>query len=396
MFEQVEAYPGDPILSLMDDFHADVRAEKVNLSIGFYYDEAGQVPVLDTVQAAKAQLDALAPSANLYLPMDGHPAFRSAVQAYLFGELDRQTSERIVTLQSVGGSGALRVGADFLKRYYPQSQVWVSDPTWDNHLAIFSGAGFTVQRYPYLDETGSNVAFDRLLACFDRLPVHSIVLLHACCHNPTGIDLSPEQWDTVFELCRQRCLIPFLDAAYLGMGDGVEADAYAIRALAKAGITGLVANSFSKVFSLYGERVGSLSVICEHAAITTRVAGQLKGTVRTNYSNPPRHGAELVVTILSDNGLHRAWRAELETMRTRMIAMRQALHDRIKALNPEQEVSYLLQQKGMFSYTGLSAQAVDRIREQHAVYLIRSGRICIAGLNEGNLDAVASALASTR
>lgn len=396
MFEQVEAYPGDPILSLMDDFHADVRSEKVNLSIGFYYDEAGQVPVLDTVQAAKAQLDAQAPAPNLYLPMDGHPAFRSAVQAYLFGPLDLHASERIVTLQSVGGSGALRVGADFLKRYYPESQVWVSDPTWDNHLAIFSGAGFTVQRYPYLDEPGSNVAFERLLACFKQLPAYSIVLLHACCHNPTGIDLSPEQWDTVFELCRQRGLIPFLDAAYLGMGDGVEADAYAIRALAKAGITGLVANSFSKVFSLYGERVGSLSVVCESEAIATRVAGQLKGTVRTNYSNPPRHGAELVVTILSDEHLHRAWRAELEAMRGRMIAMRHALHDRVKALNPELEVSYLLRQKGMFSYTGLSAEAVDRIREQHAVYLIRSGRICIAGLNEGNLDAVANALASTR
>jgi aromatic-amino-acid transaminase len=394
MFEQVEAYPGDPILSLMDDFHSDERAEKVNLSIGFYYDEAGLVPVLDTVKTAKAKLDAATPSANLYLPMDGHPAFRSTVQNYLFGELAQQTHDRIVTLQSVGGSGALRVGADFLKRYYPQSAVWVSDPTWDNHLAIFSGAGFAVNRYPYLDETGSHVAFERMYACFEQLPAHTIVLLHACCHNPTGIDLTPAQWDALFDLCRQRSLIPFLDAAYLGMGDSVDEDAYAIRALAAAGITGLVANSFSKVFSLYGERVGSLSVICENAAIASCVAGQLKGTVRTNYSNPPRHGAELVATILNDNELRQAWRAELEAMRSRMIEMRHALHAKIKQLNPELNVDYLLQQKGMFSYTGLAADAVDSIREKHAVYLIRSGRICIAGLNETNLDAVAMALAN--
>lgn len=394
MFEQVEAYPGDPILSLMDDFHGDNRAEKVNLSIGFYYDEAGQVPVLDTVKAAKAKLDGVAPAANLYLPMDGHPAFRNAVQAYLFGEIAPQTSDRIVTLQSVGGSGALRVGADFLKRYYPEAGVWVSDPTWDNHLAIFSGAGFPVNRYPYLDETGSHVAFERMLACFEQLPAHAIVLLHACCHNPTGIDLTPQQWDAVFDLCRQRSLIPFLDAAYLGMGDGVDQDAYAIRALAKAGITGLVANSFSKVFSLYGERVGSLSVVCENEAIAARVAGQLKGTVRTNYSNPPRHGAELVATILTDDDLRQAWRAELEAMRLRMVDMRHALHAKVKGIDASLNVDYLLDQKGMFSYTGLSADAVDSIREQHAVYLIRSGRICIAGLNEANLDAVANALAS--
>ncbi|NWL47468.1 aromatic amino acid aminotransferase [Pseudomonas hunanensis] len=393
MFEQVEAYPGDPILSLMDDFHSDKRAEKVNLSIGFYYDEAGLVPVLDTVKAAKSKLDAVNPSANLYLPMDGHPAFRKAVQQYLFGEADPQAANRIVTLQSVGGSGALRVGADFLKRYYPESQVWVSDPTWDNHLAIFSGAGFSVNRYPYLDETGSHVAFERMLACFDQLPAHTIVLLHACCHNPTGIDLTPAQWDSVFELCRQRSLIPFLDAAYLGMGDGVDEDAYAIRALAKAGITGLVANSFSKVFSLYGERVGSLSVVCKSEAIAERVSGQLKGTVRTNYSNPPRHGAELVATILNDDELREEWRAELEGMRNRMIQMRNALYAKVKEINPELNVEYLLQQKGMFSYTGLTAEAVDNIREQHAVYLIRSGRICIAGLNESNLNAVANALA---
>ncbi|MDR0278548.1 MAG: aspartate/tyrosine/aromatic aminotransferase [Paucimonas sp.] len=385
MFEHVETYPGDPILSLMDEYQRDPRADKVNLSIGFYYDGDGQVPVLSSVRQARALLEARAETANLYLPMDGHGGFREAVQRYLFADSD---NPRIVTLQSVGGSGALRVGADFLKRWYPDSQVWVSDPTWDNHLAIFQGAGFRVNRYPYLDASGREVDFQRLLQVLATLPANSIVLLHACCHNPTGVDLAPGQWDVLYELCRERSLIPFLDAAYLGLGEGLDEDAYAIRALARAGITGLVSNSFSKVFSLYGERVGSLSVVCDSVEIAGRVAGQLKGTVRTNYSNPPRHGAELVATIFNHPELNALWRAELDAMRERMLAMRRALYERVKPL----DLDYLLRQKGMFSYTGLSAAAVDRIREQHGVYLIRSGRMCVAGLNESNLERVARAL----
>ena len=388
MFEHVETYPGDPILSLMDDYQRDPRTDKVNLSIGFYYDDAGQVPVLGSVRQARALLDTRAESANLYLPMDGLPDFRRAVQGYLFAEAD---CERIVTLQSVGGSGALRVGADFLKRYYPDSQVWVSDPTWDNHLAIFQGAGFAVNRYPYLDGSGQQVDFPAMLEVFARLPANSIVLLHACCHNPTGVDLQPQHWDALYALFHERRLIPFLDAAYLGLGQGLDEDAYAIRALARAGITGLVSNSFSKVFSLYGERVGSLSVVCDNVAIAARVAGQLKGTVRTNYSNPPRHGAQLVATIFANSELSALWRSELDGMRERMLAMRRALFERIE---PGLEVGYLLRQRGMFSYTGLSAEAVDRIREKHGVYLIRSGRMCVAGLNSSNLDAVARALSA--
>lgn len=392
MFEHVQTYPGDPILSLMDDYQRDPRPGKVNLSIGFYYDEQGQVPVLPSVRQAKALLDGRTESANLYLPMDGHPGFREAVQGYLFGELAEADSQRIVTLQSVGGSGALRVGADFLKRYYPQSRVWVSDPTWDNHLAIFQGAGFAVERYPYLDESGAAIDFPRLLEVFATLPAHSIVLLHACCHNPTGVDLTPSQWDALYALFRERALIPFLDAAYLGLGDGLDEDAYSIRALARSGLTGLVSNSFSKVFSLYGERVGSLSVVCRDGDIAGRVAGQLKGTVRTNYSNPPRHGAELVATIFASAELTALWREELDAMRLRMTGMRRALFERVSRLDPTLNVNYLLSQKGMFSYTGLGSEAVDRIREAHGVYLIRSGRLCVAGLNESNLDRVARAL----
>lgn len=392
MFEHVETYPGDPILSLMDDYQRDPRPEKVNLSIGFYYDEQGLVPVLPSVRQAKAVLDGRAQSANLYLPMDGHPGFREAVQGYLFGELAEADSQRIVTLQSVGGSGALRVGADFLKRYYPQSRVWVSDPTWDNHLAIFQGAGFAVERYPYLDASGAGIDFPRLLEVFATLPAQSIVLLHACCHNPTGVDLTPGQWDALYALFRERSLIPFLDAAYLGLGEGLDEDAYSIRALARSGLTGLVSNSFSKVFSLYGERVGSLSVVCRDGDIARRVAGQLKGTVRTNYSNPPRHGAELVATIFASAELTALWREELDAMRLRMTRMRRALFERVSRLDPTLDVSYLLSQKGMFSYTGLGSEAVDRIRERHGVYLIRSGRLCVAGLNDSNLERVARAL----
>ena len=394
MFEQVEIYPGDPILSLMDDYQKDPRVEKVNLSIGFYYDENGNVPVLDSVKKAKSILDARAQEPNLYLPMDGLPSFRKLVQEYLFGEANASHGERIATIQTVGGSGAIRVGADFLKRYYPDSQVWVSDPTWDNHHAIFKGAGFEVQRYQYLKEEGQDINFEGLIDTFESLPANTIVLLHACCHNPTGLDLAPGQWDTLFNVFANRSLIPFLDAAYLGMGDGLVQDGYAIRALAASGITGLISNSFSKVFSLYGERVGSLSIICESSAIAGRVAGQLKGTVRTNYSNPPRFGAELVSIILSEPSLKTAWLAELERMRQRMVDMRHALYDEIKTLKPSANVEYLVTQKGMFSFSGLAPEAVDRIREVHGIYFIRNGRVCIAGLNASNVSKVAAAIAS--
>ncbi|UZE22467.1 aspartate/tyrosine/aromatic aminotransferase [Pseudomonas sp. B21-056] len=394
MFEHVEIYPGDPILSLMEDYQKDPRTEKVNLSIGFYYDEHGNVPVLESVKKAKSILDTRTQEPNLYLPMDGLPSFRKQVQQYLFGEADAEHGERIVTLQTVGGSGAIRVGADFLKRYYPDAEVWISDPTWDNHHAIFKGAGFEVQRYPYLKEDGRQINFEGLIATFESLPANTIVLLHACCHNPTGLDLAPGQWDALFSLFARRSLIPFLDAAYLGLGEGLAKDSYAIRALAGSGITGLVSNSFSKVFSLYGERVGSLSVICQSSVIAGRVAGQLKGTVRTNYSNPPRFGAELVSIILGEPSLRTAWLAELERMRQRMVDMRHALYDEIKTLKPYSKVEYLVTQSGMFSYSGLTADAVDRIREKHGIYFIRNGRICIAGLNALNVSRVAIAIAS--
>lgn len=394
MFEHIDAYAGDPILSLMETFKADPRGDKVNLSIGLYYDAQGVIPQLDAVQQAYARNEGRRAIPSLYLPMEGLKPFREAVQSLLFGaDSPVLNAGRVATIQTLGGSGALKVGADFLKRYFPQSEVWVSDPTWDNHVAIFEGAGFTVHSYPYFDPQTLGVDFDAMLTTLAGLPRRSIVLLHPCCHNPTGSDLTPAQWDRVIEQARDRGLIPFLDIAYQGFGGGIDEDAYAIRTLAAAGQPFLVANSFSKIFSLYGERVGGLSVVCESGDAAECVLGQLKATVRRNYSSPPTLGAELVSTVLNDAALKASWQSEVEAMRARIIVMRKTLRDALKHTLPERDFDYLTQQRGMFSYTGLSAAQVDRLREEFGVYLIRSGRICVAGLNEMNVGQVAEAFA---
>lgn len=392
IFDHLELYPGDPILSLMDKYVSDPRPEKVNLSIGFYYDENGNVPVLESVRAAKQVLDNKPAIPNLYLPMDGEVSYRTAVQHHLFGQNSSDT--RIVTLQTPGGSGALRVAADFLKAAYPGGEVWLSAPTWDNHEAIFSRAGFNIQRYEYLNGNNTGVDFPALISSILLARPYSVILLHACCHNPTGFDLLPEQWDEIFLLCRQKKLIPLLDAAYLGLGDGMEQDSYAIRRLVSSDTTGLVSNSFSKIFSLYGERVGSLSVICSDDAIVGRVSGQLKAAVRANYSNPPRYGASLVSEILSNKQHYNLWKKEVDGMRARIVAMRYALHLRLNELCPTHNHDALLKQKGMFSFTGLSVEQVQLLREEFGVYLIGNGRMCVAGLNEGNLNYVAESIAA--
>jgi aromatic-amino-acid transaminase len=394
MFQHIDAYAGDPILSLMETFKTDPRADKVNLSIGLYYDAKGVIPQLDAVQQAYGRIDGRRAVPSLYLPMEGMKPYREAIQGLLFGaDSSVVAAGRVATIQTLGGSGALKVGSDFLKRYFPQSEVWVSDPTWDNHVAIFEGAGFKVHTYPYFDPQTLGVAFDAMLATLSALPAKSIVLLHPCCHNPTGSDLTPAQWDRVIEVVRARELIPFLDIAYQGFGLGMEEDAYAIRALAAAGLPFLVANSFSKIFSLYGERVGGLSVVCESEDAAARVLGQLKATVRRNYSSPPMLGAELVATVLGDAGLKTTWLAEVEGMRTRILAMRETLRTALGNSLPGRNFDYLVEQRGMFSYTGLTAAQVDRLREESGIYLIRSGRICVAGLNDGNVGRVAEAFA---
>ncbi|EMB4081295.1 aromatic amino acid transaminase [Klebsiella aerogenes] len=395
MFQKVDAYAGDPILSLMERFKEDPRSDKVNLSIGLYYNEDGIIPQLQAVADAEARLNAQPHGASLYLPMEGLNSYRHAIAPLLFGaDHPVLKQNRVASIQTLGGSGALKVGADFLKRYFPQSRVWVSDPTWENHIAIFEGAGFEVSTYPWFDDETNGVRFEAFLAKLQTLPERDIVLLHPCCHNPTGADLSNAQWDEVVKVLKARNLIPFLDIAYQGFGAGMEDDAYAIRAIASAGLPMLVSNSFSKIFSLYGERVGGLSIVCDDAETAGRVLGQLKATVRRNYSSPPNFGAQVVAAVLNDPALKASWLAEVEAMRTRILAMRQTLVDALKEAVPGKNFDYLLKQRGMFSYTGLSAAQVDRLREEFGVYLIASGRMCVAGLNSCNVQRVAQAFAA--
>ncbi len=394
MFQHVDAYAGDPILTLNEAFGRDARAHKINLSIGIYFDDAGRLPVMGAVREAEtAMLQGI--GARPYQPMEGAANYRLAVQQLLFGpEHEAVTSARIATVQTIGGSGGLKVGGDFLKRYFPQSQVWMSDPTWDNHRAMFEGAGFQVNTYPYYDNATGGLKFAEMLAAFKTLPAHSIVLLHACCHNPTGVDLSAAQWAELIPVIRERQLLPYVDIAYQGFGDGIEQDAHAIRALADAGITFFCASSFSKSFSLYGERCGALSVVCPDAAQAEVVLGQLRATVRKNYSSPPTHGGQIVARVLQTPELRAQWAAELDAMRARILAMRQRLHAVLSAKLPGRNFDCFINQRGMFSYTGLTAEQVDRLREEHAVYLVRSGRMCVAGLNSSNVEATAVAMAA--
>ncbi len=393
MFSHVEPFAGDPILALLEVFQADPRPHKVNLGIGIYFDDQGRIPVMQAVREAEARVVA-AGGAKSYLPIEGHAAMRREVQALLFGrEAEVTASGRAVTVQTVGSSGGLKVGADFLARWFPGSAVWVSDPTWDNHRSMFEGAGIAVHTYPYYDPAGGGVRFDAMREAIAALPPRSVVLLHACCHNPTGVDLTRAQWDELVPLLRDRGLIAYLDLAYQGFGDGIEEDAYAVRALAASGASFFVANSFSKSMSVYGERCGALTVVCPDAGQAERVLGQLKFTIRRNYSSPPLHAGALVARVLGEADLRAMWADELGGMRSRILEMRRALHGVISAKVPGRDFSYFLTQRGMFSYTGLTPQQVDRLREDHGVYLVRSGRICIAGLNRGNVERTAQAMA---
>lgn len=400
MFEHVEPYAGDPILSLNEDFQKDPRPNKINLSIGIYFDDAGRIPVLDSVRRAEAAVCARQ-APKPYLPIEGAANFRAEVQALLFGAGHEALRDgRVATIQSVGSSGGLKVGADFIARWLPGSAVWVSDPSWDNHRSMFEGAGLDVHTYPYYDAATGGLDFAAMCATLAELPPRSVVLLHACCHNPTGVDLTRAQWDDLAIVMASRGLLPWLDLAYQGFGDGIEEDAYAVRALAAARGKGgrplpfFVANSFSKSMSVYGERCGALSVVCASAAEAVNVLGQLKFTVRRNYSSPPIHGGQIVAAVLAEPELRRAWEGELDAMRERIVAMRTVLHDVLAAKMPGRDFGYFLSQRGMFSYTGLSPAQVDRLRDEFAVYLVRSGRMCVAGLNRGNVEATAIAMAS--
>ncbi|MES2073558.1 MAG: amino acid aminotransferase [Pseudomonadota bacterium] len=393
MFQHVEAYPGDPILTLNEDFQRDTRPGKVNLGIGVFLTEAGKLPIMGAVlKAETALLQEL--GARPYLPMEGAPSYRKEVQQLLFGETHQALAEqRVATVQTIGGSGALRVGADFLAAYFGKSQIWISDPSWDNHRAIFSGAGFAVQSYPYYHPATQGVDFAAMLSTLQTVPKGDIVLLHACCHNPTGADLSEQQWRELAVIIRERSLLPFFDIAYQGFGDGIAEDAFAIRHFTSEGIPCLVASSFSKNFSLYGERCGSLNIVCPDADQAHKVLGQLKAAVRRNYSSPPTHGGRIVSMVLENRELRSEWEAELAAMRTRIKTMREGLHASLLAKRPDRNFDYILTQKGMFSFTGLKPAQINRLREDFGIYLVGSGRVCIAALTQKTLAPVAEAIA---
>ncbi len=393
LLASVKMAPRDPILGLTEAFNADPNPHKVNLGVGIYYNESGKVPLLDCVRRAEQQL-ARDPPSRSYLPIDGLPAYDSAVQALVFGAACQSMKDgRIVTVQALGGTGGLKVGADFLRRAAPDAQVWISDPSWENHRALFESAGFTVNTYAYYDAATHGIDFDGMNAALNAMPAGAIVVLHACCHNPTGVDLSAQQWRRVLDIVQSRGLIPFLDLAYQGFGDGLDADAGTVRMFADGAGPVFVASSFSKSVSLYGERVGALSVVTGSADEAARVLSQLKRTVRTNYSNPPSHGGRVVAMVLTTPVLRELWEKELQQMRQRIRQMRGQLVDKLRERGTEADFGFVANQRGMFSYSGLTRDQVLRLRSEFGVYALDTGRICVAALNAGNLDYVADAIA---
>jgi aromatic-amino-acid transaminase len=389
----VEMAPRDPILGVTEAFNADPNPNKVNLGVGVYYDDNGKVPLLECVRRAERQLVESAP-ARSYLPIDGLPEYDRAVQALVFGaDSPGRKDNRIVTVQALGGTGGLKVGADLLRRINPDAQVWISQPSWENHRALFENVGFEVSAYPYYDPATRGLDFIGMMSALGNLPARTIVILHACCHNPTGVDLSLEQWDQVIDVVRKRELVPFLDLAYQGFGDGIDADAEPVRRFAASGAPLFVSNSFSKSFSLYGERVGALSVLGDDADQAARVLSQLKRLVRTNYSNPPTHGGKIIASVLNSTELRALWEDELKQMRERIRSVRRSLAEKVQARLPGADLGFITRQRGMFSYTGLSKDAVARLREEFSVYAVDTGRICVAALNSRNLDYCAEAIA---
>jgi aromatic-amino-acid transaminase len=392
LFAAVEMAPRDPILGLNEQFNADPNPAKVNLGVGVYYDENGKLPLLQCVQAAEKMM-VEAPKARGYLPIDGIAAYDKAVQGLVFGaESEPVRSGRVATVQAVGGTGGLKVGADFLQRLNPNAKVLISDPSWENHRALFEGAGFQVESYPYYDAERRGINFDGMLAALSSAATGSIAVLHACCHNPTGYDISAEQWTKVIAAVKSRGLVPFLDMAYQGFGEGISQDGAVIGMFVDAGIDFFVSTSFSKSFSLYGERVGALSVVCESKDEAARVLSQLKRVIRTNYSNPPTHGAQVVSMVLTTPPLRAMWEDELAGMRVRIKQMREALQSKLVAAGLKQDMSFITRQKGMFSYSGLTKPQMERLRSEFGVYGVDSGRICVAALNHQNIDAVVSAI----
>ncbi|HBM17239.1 MAG TPA: aromatic amino acid aminotransferase [Lentisphaeria bacterium] len=394
MFKHIQKAPADPILGLNDAFKNEKNPAKINLGVGVYKNEAGETPVLECVKKSEAVLISKEKTKS-YLPIDGTPEYVKIVKELVFGKDSALiTEKRIATIQSPGGTGALRIGADFIKKFFPKAGIWISDPTWENHRQLFGEAGIEVHNYPYYCPTAKWLDFENMKKVLSQIPSTDVVLLHACCHNPTGVDLTHEQWNEIAKIAQERGFIVFFDFAYQGFGNGPDEDAYAVRFFSGKIKNFLVANSYSKNFGLYNERIGALSVVTETSDEAEKVLSQLKICARVNYSNPPGHGSSIVTTVLSDPELTILWNKEVTTMRERILAYRLKLVEALKAKGVKQDFSYIAKQLGMFSYTGLSPEQVKELREKFAIYMVNTGRINLAGLNEKNLDAVASAIAS--
>jgi len=393
LFTAVEMAPRDPILGLNEQFNADPNPAKVNLGVGVYYDDNGKLPLLECVQTAEKQMMA-DPKARGYLPIDGIAAYDAAVKGLVFGsDSEPVKSGRVATVQCIGGTGGLKVGADFLKRLNPGAKVLISDPSWENHRALFTNAGFPVESYPYYDAATRGINFDGMLAALKAAEAGTIVVLHACCHNPTGYDITPEQWDEVIAAVKAKNLTPFLDMAYQGFGYGISEDGAVIGKFVAAGLSFFVSTSFSKSFSLYGERVGALSVLCASKEEADRVLSQLKIVIRTNYSNPPIHGGTVVAMVLNTPELRATWEKELGEMRLRIKQMRIALVEKLKGAGVKDDMSFITTQIGMFSYSGLSKDQMVRLRNEFGVYGTDTGRMCVAALNSKNIDYVCASIA---
>ena len=393
VLEKIEMAPKDPILGVTEAYNADQNPRKVNLGVGVYTDDDGKVPVLQCVRRAEQKLAETAMPRN-YLPIDGLATYDRAVQQTLFGADNAAVKDgRIVTVQTLGGTGGLKVGGDFLRRVNPGADIYISDPSWENHRAIFEYAGFTVKTYPYYDPATNGLKFDAMLVALSQLPAGAIVLLHACCHNPTGVDLTAAQWEQVITVVNQHGLVPFLDIAYQGFAEGLEADAATVRRFTAECPAVFVSSSFSKSLSLYGERIGALSIVTASKDEAARTLSQLKRVIRTNYSNPPTHGGQAAAMVLTTPELHALWDQELGQMRERIKVMRKQLVEKIRAIRADFDLGFIVDQRGMFSYSGLTKEQVQRLRQEFSIYAIDSGRICVAALNSKNIDYVAQAIA---
>lgn len=394
LFSKVELAPRDPILGLNEAFAADTRQQKVNLGVGVYYDDGGKIPLLRAVRKAE-EARAAAASPRGYLPIEGLAAYDNAVQKLVLGaDSPLINAGRVITAQAIGGTGALKIGADLLKRITPSAQVLISDPSWENHRALFEATGFTVSTYPYYDASTQGLNLTGMLRALNEAPAGTIVVLHACCHNPTGVDPTPEQWKEIARVVRTRELVPFLDMAYQGFGDGIDSDGAAVRLFAATDGPVFISSSFSKSFSLYGERVGALTVLTESRDESTRVLSQLKRVIRSNYSNPPTHGGSVVAAVLNDVTLRGLWEEELGQMRDRIKQMRTQLVEGLRSRGVNRDFGFVLQQRGMFSYSGLSTAQVDRLREEFGIYAVSTGRICVAALNSTNIGPTCEAIAA--